>query len=74
MTIACKGTRIRVVLNGQTVIDADLGRWTEAGKNPDGSPNKLRMALRDMPRRGYVGLQDHGKPVWFRNLRIRPAR
>lgn len=71
MTITAKGSRVRVVVNGQLVNDIDLDRWTEAGKNPDGSANKYKKPLKDFPRRGHVGLQDHHKAVWFRNVRIR---
>jgi len=69
--ITCRGGKITVVLNGQQVIDMDLDRWTEPNKNPDGTPNKFPRALKDFARRGYVGLQDHGRPVWYRNIRIK---
>lgn len=62
---------VKVALNGKQVVEADLDRWTEAGKNPDGSKNKFAKALRDFPRRGYVGLQDHNSPVWFRNIKLK---
>ena len=70
-TIIAKGSKIKFVLNGKTVIDADLARWTEAGKNPDGTPNKFSKPFKDSPRRGYIFLQDHGAPVWFRNIYIK---
>jgi len=69
--ITCLGPRIRVELNGQLTADANLDEWVEARKNPDGSPNKFRTPLKDFARRGYIGLQDHGVPVWYRNIRIR---
>ena len=62
---------IKVVLNGRQVVEADLARWTEPGKNPDGSKNKFKKALKDFPRRGYVGLQDHNSPVWFKNIKLK---
>lgn len=70
-TITCKGSKITVVLNGHRVIDMDLNRWTQAHKNPDGTPNKFKTAYKDMPRVGFIGLQYHGHPVWYRNLKIR---
>jgi hypothetical protein len=70
-TITAKGSKIQFVLNGQKVIDADLDRWTEAHKNPDGTPNKFSKPFKDSPRRGYIFLQDHGAPVWFRNVYIK---
>ncbi len=69
--LTCRGSRIQVELNGQAIIDMDLNQWTVAGKNPDGSPNKFKTAYKDMPRRGRIGFQDHGKPVWYRNVRIK---
>lgn len=62
---------IKVALNGKQVVTADLDRWTEAGKNPDGSKNKFSKALKDFPRRGYVGVQDHNSPVWFKNIKLK---
>ena len=70
-TITCRGSRISVLLNGQLVSEADLDQWTEARKNPDGTPNKFHKPLRDFARSGYIGLQDHGTPVWYRNIRIK---
>lgn len=74
-TITCKGPQVTVVLNGRTIIDANLDQWSEAGKNPDGTPNKFKKALKDFSRSGPIGLQGlHGKaqaPVWYRNLKIK---
>jgi len=71
-TIACKANKIYVVLNGEQIIDMDLNLWTEANKNLDGTPNKFNTAYKDMPRVGHIGFQDHGDPVWFRNIKIKP--
>ena len=71
-TVICNGKWIHVVLNGKRVTDMNLDLWTEAHKNPDGSPNKFNTAYKDMKREGHVGLQYHGHPVWFRNVKIKP--
>jgi hypothetical protein len=70
--LTCKGSKVAVVLNGEPVVDLDLDRWTEAQKNPDGTKNKFPRAMKDFARTGYIGLQDHGRPVWYRNVRIKP--
>lgn len=74
-TIACKGPLVTVILNGEKIIDANLDNWPEVGKNPDGTPNKFKKALKDFARKGPIGLQGlHGKaqaPVWYRHLKIK---
>lgn len=70
-TILAKANRILVRLNGLTVTDMDLNQWSQAGLNPDGTPNKFRYAYRSLARQGAIGLQYHGHPVRFRNLRVR---
>ena len=70
-TITCKANKIYVVLNGEQIIDMDLNLWTEAHNNPDGTPNKFRTAMKDMPRVGHIGFQDHGQPIWYRNVTIK---
>lgn len=70
-TITCQANKINVVLNGQPIIDMDLNRWTDAHKNPDGTPNKFNTAYKDMPREGHIGLQYHGHPIWYRNVKIK---
>jgi hypothetical protein len=73
-TITCKDNLITVVFNGEEVIHADLNDWKEVGKNPDGTPNKFKKALKDFARSGPIGLQGlHGKaqaPVWYKNIKI----
>lgn len=71
-TIIAKANRIYVMLNDQWVIDMDLDKWTEPHKNPDGTANKFDNTFKDLSREGHIGLEYHGHPVWFRNLRIKP--
>ena len=74
-TITCKGPLVSVLFNGEEVIKANLDNWPEKGKNPDGTPNKFPVALKEFARSGPIGLQGlHGKaqaPVWYRNLKIK---
>lgn len=69
--ITCDKNRISVVLNGEAVSSIDLDQWTEPGKSLDGSKNKFKKALKDFPREGLLGFQDHGQPCWYRNIKIK---
>jgi len=67
-TISAVGSKIRVLLDGEELVDMNLAKWTEAGKNPDGTPNKFTKAYKDMARSGRIGLQYHTNRVEFRNI------
>jgi hypothetical protein len=47
-----------------------LDDWKEPRKNPDGSANKFKQALKDRAPSGRIGLQFHGKRIDFRNLLV----
>jgi hypothetical protein len=54
--ISCRGRHVTVVVNGVTAIDLDMDTIE---------------SMRDVPNEGYIGLQNHGDPVEFRNVKIR---
>jgi hypothetical protein len=56
LEVECRGPKIRVTLNGQIVQDVD---------------QSTVAAIKDKPLSGYVSLQCHGKPIEFRNVRLR---
>ena len=63
-----------VELNGEKVTRMDLDEFTKPNRRPDGTPHKFDVAYRDHPRKGYIGLQDHGSPCWFKNIKIKPLK
>ncbi len=72
--ITCSDNLIEVTLNGEKVTRTDLSKFAEPNKRPDGSEHKFDIAYRDHPLRGYIGLQDHGSPCWFKNIKLRPLK
>jgi len=72
VVITAKDNMITVELNGEKVTEADVNQWTEPNKNPDGTRNKFKTALKDFKRDGHIGFQDHGAKVAYRNVRIKP--
>ncbi|HSQ79227.1 MAG TPA: DUF1080 domain-containing protein [Candidatus Bathyarchaeia archaeon] len=76
-TITCVGKRITVELNGEKVTDMDMSLWTSAKTNPDGSeiPSWLSRPYAELATKGRIGFQGKhaGAPIFFRNIRIRPA-
>jgi hypothetical protein len=71
ITVTCKGPHITAAVNGETVAKLNCDEWTTPRHCPDGSTNKFSRAIKDFPRRGYIGFQDHGHKVWFKNVKIR---
>jgi hypothetical protein len=70
--VTMNGSRIEIVLNSERVTVADLSQFKEPNQRPDGSAHKFDVAYRDHPQRGYIGLQDHGSPCWFKNIKLKP--
>ena len=64
--------RIEVVLNG-VPRDARGPRSIHRSRTsvPMARAHKFDVAYRDHPRRGYIGLQDHGSPCWFKNIKLK---
>ncbi len=71
MIITCDGSLVAVAMNGEEIVRADLDEWDTPHENPDGSRNKFGIALKDFPRKGHIGLQDHGGKLWFRNIKVK---
>ena len=72
--ITCNGPQITVVLNGAKVTEGDLSKFIKTNERPDGSAHKFDTLFRDHPTLGYIGLQDHGSPCWFKNIKLKPLR
>jgi hypothetical protein len=54
--ISCLGEKISVVMNGNHVAEADVTKIDTLSKRP---------------RRGYIGLQNHGSGVEYRNIELK---
>jgi Domain of Unknown Function (DUF1080) len=70
--VTCDRNLIEVEVNSQRVSRMDLDQWKDKNKRPDGSSHKFDIAYKDHPRKGYIGLQDHGGDCWYRNIKLRP--
>lgn len=69
--VRCEGARITVTVNGEEVNSINCEEWDQPGRRLDGTRHKFRQAIKDFPRQGYLGLQDHGHDVWYKNIKIK---
>lgn len=74
LVITCNDNSIHVALNGESVTSVNLDEFTEPNKRPDGTSHKFDVAWKNHPRKGYIGLQDHGSPCWFKNIKLHETR
>jgi len=63
--IILKGKDIKVILNGETIVDANLDEATKGGTLDKREHPGL---ARD---KGFICFCGHGAEVWFRNLRLK---
>lgn len=63
--VIVQGPKIKVILNGDVILDADI---TEARKNGAIDGQKHPGLLRDS---GHIGFLGHGSELQFRNVRIK---
>lgn len=63
--IMCRGSRVRVTLNGAVILDVDLE--TLGDKHPSGEPYPPGLKSR----KGHVGFDGYGIRTEFRNIRIK---
>lgn len=64
-TVIAKGNKIKVILNGQVILDGDIH---EASKNGTMDGNRHPGLLNP---KGHIGFLGHGDVVRFRNIRIK---
>ena len=72
MVITCKGPVIAVELNGESICEMNEDQFDKPHVNADGTKNKYNNAWKNMPRKGHIGLQDHGHRVLFKDIQIKP--
>ena len=66
--IILQGKQIKVILNGETIVDADLDK----ASTPQTIDGRDHPGLkRD---RGHICFCGHGAEVWFRNLRVKELK
>jgi hypothetical protein len=69
--ITLAGSKLTVVLNGETIQDRDLSKFEATVPRHDGTP---APALKDRPRTGHIGFQELSREdshVRIRNARIK---
>lgn len=74
MVITSDKSKIKIELNGEQVIDADMDGFVKPNLRPDGSAHKFDIAFKDHPRKGYIGFQDHGSPCWYKNVKLKELK
>jgi len=64
--VVVKGTRVKVILNGETITDADIKEASVSGTMDHNEHPGLKRTS------GHIGFLGHGDVVRFRNIRVLP--
>jgi hypothetical protein len=73
--IRCHGPYINIKVNGEEVAAMNCDKFDKPGVCPDGKQHKFKLkgqprAVKDFARSGYLGFQDHGHKVWYKNVKL----
>lgn len=63
--VVVNGSRIKVILNGTTILDGDISKATENGTLDGKDHPGLKR------KKGHIAFLGHGSTVWFRNIRVK---
>jgi hypothetical protein len=67
--LVVKGDKVEHWLNGKKIVSYTM--WDEAWKAKVAASKFAKMPGYGMQKSGHIVLQDHGNPVWFRNVKLR---
>ncbi len=67
--IRVEGPQVEHWLNGAKVVEYEL--WTDEWKALVAGSKFVEMPGYGLAREGHIAVQDHGDPVWYRNVQIR---
>ena len=73
--VRCYGPYINIKVNGEQVAAMNCDKFDQPGVCPDGAKHKFKLkgeprAIKDFGRTGYLGFQDHGHKVWYKNVKL----
>ena len=66
--VTVKGTKVKVVLNGTTILDTDFADARDNGTLDGLDHPGLRRE------KGHIGFLGHGSEVWFKNIRVKELK
>jgi hypothetical protein len=67
--LVVNGAHVEHWLNGEKIVEFEL--WTDEWKEKVSQTKFADWPDYGLNKSGYIVLQDHGAPVWFRNLKIK---
>lgn len=67
--IVVRGAHVEHWMNGVRIVEYEL--WTEEWRAAVAATKFAEWPGYGMAAAGHIGLQDHGDPVWYRNIRVR---
>ena len=70
--ILVDGTHVEHWLNGSKIVEYELGDADWEARVADSK--FAQWPAYGRAERGHIGLQDHGDPVWYRNIKVREIR